>query len=327
MTDEVEGSANPVKGGAGLVTLGETMILLSSLEIGDIGAAARTFRVGIGGSESNVAIGMRRLGLPATWFGCIGDDELGRLIRRELRGEDVDVRAALVSAQNGLMMRSRRSGGVVKVQYYRAGSAGAQLGPQHLDDDAIRAAAVLHVTGITIALSDSAAAAVRHAMDTARAASVPISLDINYRAGLWDRASASDTLRQVVRGSDIVFATEYEAGLIVDECAAYDMAVAIAGLGPKEVVVKRGADGAVSYVEGQAFEEPALQVAVVDPVGAGDAFAAGYLSEWMNCADPAARLAAAVSSGCFAVTVPGDWEGMPYLQEREALHPVDPVVR
>ncbi|HWH00975.1 MAG TPA: sugar kinase [Pilimelia sp.] len=294
-----------------LVTLGETMALLSSPRIGPL-RHARSLDVGVGGAESNVAVGATRLGVRAAWIGRVGDDEFGRLVRGCLAAEGVDLRAVVTDPHpTGIMIKTRRTATATDVRYYRAGSAGSRLCPDDLDADLIRAAGVLHVTGITPALSASAAAAVAAAVDLAGAAGVTVSLDLNYRRALWPPEAAGPALRGLVRRADLVFATEAEARLVVDGVDPVALARALAALGPRRVVVKRGAHGAVAVADDAVHTAPAHPVEAVDPVGAGDAFAAGYLAEELAGCDAAACLATATAAGAFAVTVSGDWEGLP----------------
>lgn len=327
------GAARP---GAGLVTLGETMGLLSPTEAGPLHHAP-TFRLSIAGAESNVAIAARRLGVPATWIGKVGADDVGDLIERELRAEDVrtlGLRAP--QAPTGLMLKTRRTGQLTSVTYYRGASAGAGLHPRDLDEDLIRTASVLHVTGITPALGPGPAAAVRAAISIARASGVPVSFDVNYRARLWTLAEAGPVLRDLVRQADVLFASEQEAALLAgrasDTAAGAplnpgDLVSGLAGLGPSQVVVKRGARGCAALIEDAWHHLAALHVQAVDPVGAGDAFAGGYLAELVSGRDPATRLATATAAGAFAVTVAGDWEGLPHRHELALLRGTDDVVR
>jgi 2-dehydro-3-deoxygluconokinase len=306
--------------GGGLVTLGETMALLSSDQVGRLRHAS-VLRLGIAGAESNVAIGVRRLGLPAAWSGRVGDDELGQLILRQLRAERVDVAAAKVDpeAPTGLMLKEQRTAELARVVYYRRGSAGSRLAPGDLDEATVTGAGVLHLTGITPALSGSARAAVHAAAETARGAGVPVSLDYNYRSALWSAAEAAAELRDLTAAADLVFAGDDEAALVVDERDPAAMAGALARLGPRHAVVKRGADGAVAVVDGAFHAVPSVAVRAVDSVGAGDAFVAGYLAELLAGSDAAECLATAAACGAFAVTAPGDWEGFPTRDELELL--------
>src|SRR5207244_9269823 len=133
--------------------------------------------------------------------------------------------------------------------YYRKGSAGSRLDPSDIDVDLIRNARVLHVTGITPALSDSAREAVRYAVDVARSAGVPVSLDLNYRRLLWSPEEAGPVLAELVRQADIVFATEPEALLVVSGDTPAALGRALGALGPRQVLVKLGALGAVAVLD------------------------------------------------------------------------------
>jgi 2-dehydro-3-deoxygluconokinase len=301
---------------ADLVTLGETMALFAAADVGPL-RHARRMTLGAAGAESNVAIGMRRLGYRASWIGRVGDDELGQLVLARIRAEDVDVSGATVDggAPTGLMVKEHRTAGVSRVHYYRRGSAGSRLAPEDVDAGRIAAARVLHVTGITPALSASAHAAVEHAVAAARGAGTLVSLDFNYRSALWRAEEARGVLRDLTARADLVFAGEDEAELVVGGVSAGDAAAALAALGPRHAVVKRGEHGAVAVVDGAAVEAPAVGVRAVDPVGAGDAFVAGYLAAVLDGAAPAECLRLGCAVGAFAVTVPGDWEGFPTRSE------------
>jgi 2-dehydro-3-deoxygluconokinase len=288
----------------GLITVGETMGLVAADGIGPL-EYARSFSFGIGGAESNVAIGVARLGQPATWFGRVGRDSTGDLIRRRLAAEQVRVLAIEDDAFTGLMVKHRRSGTALHVDYHRAGSAGSRLTPADVPVHEVQAAAVLHVTGITPALSLSARATVFHAVEVARAAGVTVSVDVNYRSKLWSSYDAAPVLRDLVSRADIAFAGPEEAALV-----GAPSLTALAALGPAEVIIKDGARGCTALIAGTTLQVPALSVQVIDPVGAGDAFVAGYLTERLAGAAADVRLRTAIAAGAFAVTVPGDCEGL-----------------
>jgi 2-dehydro-3-deoxygluconokinase len=310
----------------GLVTLGETMAVLSATEPGPL-ATGRTMRIGIAGAESNVAIGVRRLGCPATWIGRLGRDEWGELVRRELRAEGVTSLASADDAPTGLMLKHRRTPDLTRVDYYRSGSAGSRLSPSDVPADAIAAARVLHVTGITPALGPGPADAVRHAIRVAREAGVTVSLDVNYRAALWSRTEAGDLLRTLLDQVDVVFAGVAEARLLIDGDTPADLANKLAGHGAEQVVVTLGAEGAYGLIHGDVYCTTAVEVSVTDPVGAGDAFVAGYLAELITDSTPAQRMATASAAAAFAVATPGDWEGLPRRDELSLLRASDDVVR
>ncbi len=310
----------------GLVTAGETMGLVVQGAPGSLrNGEPMTF--GMGGSESNVAIGVRRLGLPATWIGRVGDDPPGHLILRELRAEQVTAIAAIDPSPTGLMVRWRPSGAHARVTYYRRDSAGSHLTAGDVPEAVIRGAAVLHVTGITLALGAGPAAAVAHAVDVARDAGVTVSFDLNYRSALWLPEEAAPALTEAVRRADVVFAGELEAEIVTGTADPLDAALALEALGPRQVAIKRGGAGCLARIDGVMLEQPAAAVSVVDTVGAGDAFVAGYLAELMSGAGPTERLRTAVAAGACAVTVSGDWEGMPDRTGLARLESDEPVSR
>ncbi|MCW2751249.1 MAG: 2-dehydro-3-deoxygluconokinase [Aeromicrobium sp.] len=297
-----------------VVTLGEAMGLLTPAKPGPL-LHKPTLHMGFGGAETNLAIGVARLGLSVQWIGRLGGDEVGDLIMRELRAEGVSTACVRDTAPTGLMLKTIGVAGKVRVTYFRSGSAGSQLSPEDVDEDTIRAAKVLHVTGITPALGPGPAAAVAAALEIARAHGVTVSLDINYRRTLWDPTTASAALRKLVKQADVLFATDEEAALIVDGDSPAARARALADLGPRQVIVKLGAAGSVAHIDDQPYVTQPAIVTAVDPVGAGDAFAAGYLGELVRGLPTEERLATASTAGAFAVTVLGDWEGLPTRAE------------
>ena len=315
----------------GLITVGETMGLVQAVEPGPL-RHARYLQLGVAGAESNVAIGVRRLGHDSTWIGRVGDDEMGDLVEATLRGEQVGLCVDRDPARpTGLMIKSQRTSSTTKVSYYRVGSAASALRPEDLPLDRIAAAAVLHITGITAALSASCREAIEVAVAHAARNSTLVSFDVNHRTALWTDAVAGPVLRRLAATADVVFAGEDEAAVLLGVDAgmpAVQLAAAIADLGPAEVVIKRGAAGALALVDGQIAEQPGIAVAAVDHVGAGDAFVAGYLAAYLDGADFRERLRTANMTGAFAVTVAGDWEGAPTRDELGLLgHVAGTVLR
>ncbi|WP_336206112.1 sugar kinase [Nonomuraea sp. LPB2021202275-12-8] len=306
-----------------LVTFGETMALFAARRTGPL-RFARDFDLGLGGAESNVAIGVARLGHSARWIGRVGADEFGDLIRSTLAGEGVDVRAiADPEAPTGLMIKGRRTADHIAVSYYRAGSAGSRLSPGDLDPGLIRGARVLHISAITPALSASCRESVRHAVAEARSAGVTVSLDVNYRRALWTPAEAGAWLRETIGQVDVLFATEAEGRLIAEAAGPAELAQSLAELGPRHVLIKLGSQGALELSGGRLLRGEPCQVTEVDPVGAGDGFAAGWLADWLAGADAERRLATACAAGAFAVTSQGDWESLPRRDDLRLLVPGD----
>jgi 2-dehydro-3-deoxygluconokinase len=310
-----------------VVTLGETMGLLRAASIGSLEHVS-DFQLHIGGAESNVAIGVARLGRPAVWMGRVGDDGVGRRVLRELRAEGVSAGAVVdPEARTGLMLKETPTSGRTRVSYYRAGSAGSRIGIDDLDFDAIESAGVLHVTGITLALSESAEQAVFAAIGAAVAAGVPVSFDVNHRPALWGDRDPSPLYRRVAERSTIVFAGADEAELLVGSGSPEQLAARIADLGPAQAIVKLGEDGCVASIDGEALSAPAEKITPLDTVGAGDAFVAGYLVALLDGLAPADRLRQGARCGAFACLGPGDWESLPRRADLDAVGSGDPVIR
>ena len=301
-----------------LVTIGESTALLSTPLVGRL-RDAHSLTVSIAGAESNVSIGFCRLGRTSSWMGRIGDDEFGELILKTLRSEGVDVTGVRRDAerQTALMVKERRADNVVQVTYYRRGYAGSALQPSDVDVEVIAAARVLHVTGITLALSESAREAVTIAVSEARRAGVLVSLDVNYRSRLWSREEAAEVVGPLARLADIVFAGDDE--LFVLGKGTVEDARELSEGGRREVVVKQGSRGATSFTTSGELVEPAREVRAVDPVGAGDAFVAGYLVAKLDGLDAIGRLKMGCATGAFAASNYGDWECLPHRDDLEMM--------
>jgi 2-dehydro-3-deoxygluconokinase len=313
----------------GLVTFGETMGLVTAAGFGPLQFAPQ-LGLSIGGAESNVAIGAARLDATVTWFGRVGEDALGDLIAYRLAADGVRALVTRDAGFTGIMIKHRRGAATTRVDYHRAGSAGSRLSPADIPVDVIEQAALLHVTGITPALSGSARETTMAAIETARSAGTRVSLDVNYRSKLWAPAEARACLADVVRKSDIVFAGPAEAAMLLQDdphSEAEALARQVQALGPSEVIIKDGARGCSAVLFDEAFTCPAMSVPEVDPVGAGDAFVAGYLADALAGATPRERLATAITSGAFAVTVSGDCDGLPSRRDLAQLQERGDVLR
>ena len=323
---------------AQVVTIGETMAMMRSGQVGSL-AHLPSVDISLAGAESNVAIGLQRLGVQAAWVSRVGHDPLGTRVMREIRAEGVGVHCRVDPERpTGLMLKSRPTATTTRVDYYRAGSAASALSPADLPDALVEDADVLHLSGITPMLSESAARAMTAAVDRAVAAGTRISLDVNYRSRLGSRERLGDLLAGVLPHVDIVFGGPEELTILApghaeddneyDEADLAALLRAVANLGPAEVVAKLGADGATALRHGELTHGPGQVVDVVDTVGAGDAFVAGYLSAVIAGADTATRLDRANSCGAFACTTPGDWESAPFAEDLAARQDGgDPVSR
>ena len=311
-----------------VVTFGETMALLSSAAFGPLQHSS-ALDLGIGGAESNVAIALSRLGEEVTWIGKVGEDPFGDLVLREIRAEGVHVVGVRhPSAPTAFMVKERRTADETRIWYYRGGSAGSQLTIDEIDLDLLRNARLLHVTGISPALSPAMSQLTDHLVRIAREAGVLVSLDLNYRGKLWSPEDARVAYRRLIPQADIVFGGDDEVAIALGvEGAPLELARGLIELGASEAVVKLGPLGAVAHVDGRDFTRAAVPIEPVDTVGAGDAFVAGYLLEYLRGASVESRLSTAVTVGAYACLVAGDWEGLPRLGELGNLSATEPVRR
>ncbi|MFJ4682433.1 sugar kinase [Streptomyces sp. NPDC088789] len=299
--------------GIEIVTVGEAMAALRAT--GPI-RLAPAMELSVAGAEANVAIGLSRLGHRVTWAGCLGDDEFGALVLRTLRAEQVDVSHARTDTDGrptGLLVREDGIGDLAKVRYYRSGSAGSSVRPDDVLPALRPGVRILHLTGITPALSSSAARAVRAAASRARELGTLVCLDVNYRARLWPVGQAREALLPLARTADILVASADELHLVQDDPSLGEQEAvgALLAQGRSEVVVTRGGDGASVTTPGGTVSSPVRPVPVRDVIGAGDAFVAGYLSGFLDGLGVHERLHRATTTGAFAVTTRGDWEGLP----------------
>jgi 2-dehydro-3-deoxygluconokinase len=304
-----------------VLTIGETMGVAVTGP-GEPLRTAASARLHVAGAESTVAIGLRRLGVDSCWLGVVGADEFGARIRRELAAEGVDVGYVRVepSAPTGFMLRELRTAELTRVTYYRRDSAGSQLAAK--DVDAAFAGFkpdLLHVTGITAALSADAAAAVHHAVQLAGRAGADVSLDVNHRPSLPGSAGAGALIRQLLGDVAVLFVGDDELHVVTEERDPGRAAAELGGLGPSEVVVKRGRAGAIAYSDGALHEVDALPVTVADVVGAGDSFVAGYLAARAAGLPVAERLRWGTVCAAFTVGTHGDWEGLPRRAELDGF--------
>ncbi|HVC33216.1 MAG TPA: sugar kinase [Chloroflexota bacterium] len=312
-----------------VVSLGEMMVMLVATENGPL-RGIELFRKHVAGSEANVAIGLARLGHQAGWISRLGDDEFGLYIRNFLRGEGVDVSQVILDADHptGIAFKELRELGARKVIYYRRGSAASHLTPADLDPAYFAGARYLHVSGINPALSPSCHETVLAAMDLAHRAGGLVSFDPNVRLRLWDADTCRRTLRALLPRCDVVLPGADEAELLTGEPDPEQAAREIRRLGAGLVLVKLGAAGALGVSDDGVVRVPALRLErIVDPVGAGDGFAAGFLSGQLRGWGLAESMRLGAVVGACAMSVSGDVEGLPTWDEVQALESSRDVAR
>lgn len=298
-----------------VVTFGEAMLLLVADRPGPF-EDAEFFTKRTAGAETNVAIGLARLGLKVGWASRLGTDSMGRHLLATMRSEGIDCSRVVCDPEQrtGFMFKGRAAGGGdPAVEYHRKGSAASLFEPDHIDQSWLTSARHLHATGVFPALSHKCLAAADHSMRLMRAAGRTISFDPNLRPTLWP---SSEHMREALNSlsvqADWVLPGLEEGRLLTGAAAPEDIARFYRDRGVKTVVIKLGVDGAYyDSVEGQGYV-PAVPVAqVVDTVGAGDGFAVGVVSALIEGRGLPAAASRGAWIGARAVQFIGDTEGLP----------------
>jgi 2-dehydro-3-deoxygluconokinase len=300
-----------------VVTFGETMVLFTPMSVGPLRFVGQ-FEKTIGGAESNVAIALARLGHQVGWFSRLGQDEFGLYVRNYIRGEGVDTSQVIFDEQfpTAVFFKERRAAGDPKIYYYRSGSAASQISTEDLNESYIAQAKFLHLTGITPALSLSCQETIHAAIDIAKRSQSTVVFDPNIRLKLWSKEEAKQALLAIALKSDIVMPGMDEGQLLTGKDTPEEIASFFIEKGAKVVVIKLGERGAFyaaqnesGYVEGVKVKQ------IVDTVGAGDGFAAGFLSGLLRGWSYQKAVELANRVGAFALTVAGDVEGYPFWSQ------------
>lgn len=260
---------------AELLAVGETMLAL--IPDTDSASGNAHYRVAIAGGESNVAVHVAAHGRESAWLSRVGADDPGRRILAELRARGVDVSGVEVDqdAPTGLMLKEQADGRT-RVVYHRAGSAASRITPDLVSDESLAGVRIVHVTGVTPVLSESCAAAVDAIFGVARRVGARVSFDVNHRPRLWAARPAADVLHDYAEQADICFVGRDEAEALWGTTTPQSIRDRFPDV--PLLVVKDAEHGATAYDADRAVFVPAQEVEVVEPVGAGDAFAGGFLA-------------------------------------------------
>lgn len=304
-----------------VVTLGETMVVFTPGQSGPL-SYVHNFSKRIAGAESNVAVGLVRLGHTCGWISKVGADEFGRFILREVRAEGVEVSQVSFheSAPTGIMFKEILEGKETRVYYYRRNSAASLMTPDDLNREYLAVAKILHITGITPALSQSCLDTVLEAISIAKKSGAKVSFDPNIRLKLWSREKAAEVIKSILPHVDIVLPGVGEGEIIFNESEPEKLLDLFLQYGAEAVALKLGAAGCIVADSSQRCKISPYKVErVIDPIGAGDAFAAGFLAGVLEGKqlDECGKLANAM--GAYAITNAGDIEGLPQRKELEAF--------
>ncbi|MDY0393550.1 sugar kinase [Virgibacillus halophilus] len=304
-----------------IITLGETMVLFTPNKAGMLRYMDQ-YSAQIGGSESNVAIGLTRLGHKVGWISRLGSDEFGYKILQFLRGEGVDLNEVKFDHENptGIYFKEMLNSEEVRVQYFRKNSAASYMKPDDLNEEYIASAKILHISGITPVLSKGCYETILKAIEIAKNNGLKVVFDPNLRKTLCSEQKSKDILLEISSLADIVLPGKGEGQFLTGEAKPERIANALHEYGSSGVVIKLGEEGAYFSFEGNDGYVPAHPVKqVVDPVGAGDGFATGVLSGLLDGLNIKSAVRRGTVIGSLVTMVQGDIEGLPDRKRLEGI--------
>jgi len=287
-----------------LLAIGEALVELNQPRDG------APFVQGFGGDTSNAMIAAARLGADAAYFTAVGADRFGQALTELWLNEGVDASRIVVNggAHTGLYFVTHGAKGH-EFSYMRAGSAASRISETDLPNGRIRATKILHVSGISQAISSSAADAVFAAIDIARDAKRLVSYDPNLRLKLWPLRRARAIIHEAMRSCDIALPGLDDGQALTDRSDPDAIVDFYLRLGAPVVVLKLGKEGAIAATGKRRERIAGYPVAAVDATGAGDCFDGAFLAEYVQRGDPfaAARfanVAAALSTLGYGAVAP-----------------------
>jgi 2-dehydro-3-deoxygluconokinase len=316
---------------ADVITFGEAMLRLSPPSFRRL-EQARSLDVQVGGAELNTAVGLARLGRAAAWVSRLTDNPLGRLIANHAREAGVATDHVIWTREDRVGLYFLEFGAAPRassVLYDRKGAAIAGVQPGMVPWTLVLASVKwFHVTGITPALSPSAAAVTREALTTARQAGVRTSMDLNYRAKLWSGAEAGRVMAELMASTDVLITTEEDIERVFgikgkdhEEAAALTarrFGLQVVAITVREnPLVWKNHWTAIAYRNGQVLRTRTYEVEIVDRLGAGDSFAAGLIHGLLDD-DLQKGLDYGVAASALKHSIPGDFNWIS-REEVEAL--------
>jgi 2-dehydro-3-deoxygluconokinase len=269
-----------------VTALGEVMLRLS-VPPGQRLENMTSLEVHPAGSEANVLFALSRLGRRCAWIGGLPGNALGRLAANQLRSAGVDLDGVVWSSTGRMgiyFLEQAAPPRPNQVIYDRTSSCAANLAPDQVDWSRLLETRLLHLSGITPAISEAGRLVIVEAIRRARLDGIPLSFDVNFRSNLWTITEARQVLTPLVEGAALLFCSAADArqvfGLGGEPGEMIANLAAMTSI--EKVVMSTGETGAIAWAENQTFTQPAFPVTIVDRIGAGDALAAGVIHGWLD---------------------------------------------
>lgn len=305
-----------------LITLGEAMIVFIAENEGDF-TDIENFSKGIAGAELNVSMGLSRLGHKVSYITKLGKDVFGNYIEDVINKEGIlsDNISKDSNYSTGFYFKTKVKDGDPEVHYFRKNSAASKITCKDIEDTDFSGAKILHITGITAALSESSLDAVYKAIDKARENNMLITFDPNIRAQLWKSEEYMvEVLNDIASKCDVILPGIKEGNILTGKETKEEIADFYLNSGAKAVVIKNGPSGAYLKTLEEEKIVPGFKVKkVVDTVGAGDGFATGVLSGLLDGQSYENALIKGNAIGALMVTSKGDNSSLPTEEELEAF--------
>jgi len=303
-----------------VITIGEAMIAFNPTATGPM-KFVNGFEKKIGGAELNLVIGCARLGLKTGYISRLGNDEFGKYILNFARGEGIDVSQVefVDGYPTSLNFKEIMEDGNVRTFYYRDKSPTLAMSEDDLDENYFKQARILHITGIYPAIGSVNIKVIYQAIKLAKKYGLKISFDPNIRLRMWSKEEARKVLSEILPHVDILLAGDEEMEIIIGEKNPETIIEKMKAMGISFIAIKQGEKGSVGYFNGDMIKSPAIKASkVVDTVGAGDGFNAGVLYGILKGWPLEKTLHFANTIGSMVVSVKGDNEGLPYIEDVQA---------
>ncbi|MGJ9382676.1 sugar kinase [Salipaludibacillus sp. CF4.18] len=301
-----------------VITIGDAMITFNPSMKGPM-KYVQSFDRKVGGAELNFAIGCARLGLNTGWISRLGNDEFGKYILNFVRGEGIDVSEVglEVGYPTSLNFKEIMEDGSGRTFYYRNQSPTTTLTEDALEETYFKDSKVLHITGVFPAIdSDKNIGVIKRAIAIAKKQGLLISFDPNIRLKLWSKADAKKAIAEFLPDVDILLTGVDEAEILLGVSEPKEIIEKSKALGIQYIAIKQGDKGSIGYFDGECIEAPSVKPKkVVDTVGAGDGFDAGFIYGVLHQWSLRKTLEFANTIGSMVVSVSGDNEGLPYLED------------